>query len=91
LPIAEGYKLIKLLGQGSFGEVWRDEAPGGVDVAVKIISRPLNHETSQRELQALELIKRLRHLYLLSTQAASCSCNGTSRWRISGWRASRNS
>jgi serine/threonine protein kinase len=69
MSIAEGYKLIKRLGGGSFGEVWRAEAPGGIEVAVKIITRPLDDETSQRELQSLELIKRLRHPYLLSTQA----------------------
>jgi serine/threonine protein kinase len=69
LPVGGGYTLIKLLGCGSFGEVWRAEAPGGVEVAVKIIHRPLDHEEAQRELQALELIKGLRHNYLLQTQA----------------------
>jgi serine/threonine protein kinase len=69
LPMAQGYKLIRRLGHGSFGEVWRAEAPGGVDTAIKIISRPLDDETSKRELQSLELIKKLRHHYLLSTQA----------------------
>src|SRR5262249_5337509 len=48
---------------------WRARAPGGVDVAVKRISRPREHSERQRELQALELIKRLRHPYLLQTHA----------------------
>jgi len=69
LPIAGGYRLLKRLGRGSFGEVWRAQAPGDVDVAVKLISRPLDDETSQRELHSLEVIKQLRHPYLLSTQA----------------------
>jgi hypothetical protein len=69
LPAAQGYKLIHRLGSGSFGEVWRAEAPGGVDTAIKVIARPLDDETSKRELQSLEIIKKLRHPYLLSTQA----------------------
>jgi serine/threonine protein kinase len=65
----EGYKPIERLGSGSFGEVWRGEAPGGVEVAIKVIFRPIDHEEAKRELQSLELIKRLRHPYLLQTQA----------------------
>lgn len=67
--VAGGYTLRKRIGTGSFGEVWRAEAPGGVDAAVKIIIRPLDHADVQRELESLELIKRLRHPFLLQTQA----------------------
>lgn len=63
------YKLLKRIGSGGFGEVWRAEAPGGVPAAVKIVFRPLDDQEAQRELQALELIKRLRHPFLLLTQA----------------------
>lgn len=71
LPVGEGYKMLKRLGSGTFGEVWLAEAPGGIQVAVKVISRPLDQEEAQRELQALELIKQLRHPYLVQTQAYS--------------------
>ena len=57
------------LGSGSFGEVWKAEAAGGVEVAIKMIFRPLDHAASKAELRALELIKRLRHPFLLATQA----------------------
>jgi hypothetical protein len=63
-----GFKKIKRLGSGGFGEVWRGEAPGGVPCAIKVVFRPIEHEAAQRELQSLELIKVLRHPYLLSTQ-----------------------
>jgi hypothetical protein len=66
--LATGHRLIKRIGSGGFGEVWRAEAPGGVEMAIKIIFRPLDHEEAQRELQSLELIKRLSHPYLLQTQ-----------------------
>jgi serine/threonine protein kinase len=69
VPSDAGYKRIKRIGSGGFGEVWRAEAPGGVEVAIKIIFRPLSHAEAQRELQALELIKRLRHPFLLQTHA----------------------
>jgi serine/threonine protein kinase len=65
---ANRFKLIKRIGTGSFAEVWRAEAPGGVEVAVKILFRALDHDEAQRELRALELVKKLRHPYLLATQ-----------------------
>jgi serine/threonine protein kinase len=69
LKASGGYRLLKVIGQGTFGQVFQAEAPGGIEVAVKKIMRPLAHKDVQRELQALEVIKRLRHPFLLQTQA----------------------
>jgi serine/threonine protein kinase len=69
LRVTGGYRLLKVIGQGTFGQVFQAEAPGGVEVAIKKIMRPLSHKDVQRELQALEVIKRLRHPFLLQTQA----------------------
>jgi hypothetical protein len=68
LPPSEGYRLLQRIGAGQFGEVFRALAPGGVEVAVKRIFRAVDDEASQRELQALELIRSLRHAFLLQTQ-----------------------
>jgi formylglycine-generating enzyme required for sulfatase activity len=69
LPVGGGYQLMRLLGRGNFGEVWHALAPGGVEVAVKLITRSLQDQATQRELAILEKIKRLRHQNLLSLQA----------------------
>jgi serine/threonine protein kinase len=67
--IGGGYKLTKRIGSGGFGEVWRAEAPGGIETAVKFIFRPIDHEEAQNELKSLEAVKKLRHPFLLQTQA----------------------
>src|SRR5262249_53771499 len=59
-----GYTKLELIGRGRFGEVWKALAPGGVEVALKFVTR-----TIDRELQALEEIKRLRHSHLLQTHS----------------------
>jgi serine/threonine protein kinase len=69
LPAVGQYQLIAMLGRGQFGEVWRAKAPGGVEVAVKVITQPSDRETAKRELQALELVKNLRHPCLMATLA----------------------
>jgi serine/threonine protein kinase len=69
LSIGGGYRLLNRVSGGAFGEVWRAEAPGGVEVAIKIITGSIDQKEAQRELQAVELIKRLRHPFLLSLHA----------------------
>ena len=71
-PLPTGHKMIKRLGIGGFGEVWEVLAPGDIRTAMKVILRPLDHEAAQHEpLEALELIKSLRHHFLLKTHAFS--------------------
>lgn len=54
-----GYKLRRSLGKGSLGEVWEASAPGGTQVAFKIID--LREKGSQREFRAIRRMKRIRH------------------------------
>jgi formylglycine-generating enzyme required for sulfatase activity len=65
LSVGGGYKLLERLGSGTFGEVWRALAPGGVPAAIKIIFRTLDDDEAQRELKALDLIRKLGHVFLL--------------------------
>lgn len=69
LAAGVGYKPLERIGMGGFGEVWKAEAPGGVLAAIKIIFRPIDNEAVKQELEALELIKGLKHHFLLSTHA----------------------
>ena len=69
-PIA-GYRLIDRLGAGGFGEVWKCEAPGGIFKAVKFVYGSLNglgndSVHAEEELRAFQLIKSIRHPFLLS-------------------------
>jgi hypothetical protein len=65
----EGYRFIERIGAGTFAEVYRGEAPGGIPVAIKRLFKPMNADEAQRELHALDLIKTLRHPFLLAVQA----------------------
>jgi hypothetical protein len=69
VPLAGGYRLVKRLGSGALGEVWKAEAPGGVEVAVKRLSRTLEAHEAQCELRSLEHVKKLRHNHLMPIHA----------------------
>ncbi len=69
LDLPGGYQARRFLGRGAFGEVYEAEAPGRVAVAVKIIPRTLKAKEAKREEEALEIIRSLRHPFLLSLQA----------------------
>jgi serine/threonine protein kinase len=66
-PSAGEYQLLKRIGRGAYGDVYRALAPGGIEVALKRIFRAMDDESSRRELKALEKIRELRHPFLLQT------------------------
>lgn len=62
-----GYRLLSVLGRGGFGEVWKATAPGGAEVAVKVIR--LGGREGRKEFKALQLVKKVRHPNLVPTIA----------------------
>lgn len=62
-----GYRLVKYLGKGSFGDVWQATGPGGTEVAFKIIK--LDDKPSIKNLRLIELVKKIRHPNLCSILA----------------------
>jgi serine/threonine protein kinase len=67
--VADEYEFIRALGRGVFGEVWlAKKKTSGIEKAIKIVTQLAEKDTTKRERRSLELIKNLRHPYLLSTE-----------------------
>ena len=69
-----GYRLVQRLGSGGHGEVWKAEAPGGFQVAMKFMR--LDNGLGPAEVRSLEILRGLRHPNLLMTFGA---------WQIPGY------
>ena len=93
-------RVKKPIGSGGFGSVWEAEAPGGVAVALKFLkkenryspeqksgnSRKISASTPKRsELEALRIIKNIKHANLVPITAIWAKTNPATRftkWRF---------
>ena len=66
-PIS-GYYTRELIGRGGFGEVWKADAPGGLEKAIKIVHAGIDSKRAEQELRALQRIKDVRHPLTLSIE-----------------------
>ncbi len=63
-----GIRLVRRIGVGGSGEVWRAEGPGGFPVAVKIVL--LSGARTAAHLRGLEIARTVRHPNLLANFGA---------------------
>jgi serine/threonine-protein kinase len=69
-----GYKLVRMLGRGGYGEVWEAEKQDGSLVALKFLPYA-DSAAASREIKSIQLVRQLRHPNLTAIDKVWC-CPG---------------
>ncbi len=67
-----GYRLRRLRGRGSFGEVWEAEADDGSPVALKFLVCP-GGQGAPQELRSIQMVRQLPHPHLARVDRVWCA------------------
>ena len=79
--LVPGYRLVRRLGEGGFGEVWEALAPGDFPVALKFIR--LDTSKARPEVRSLQILRTILHPHLWRCRCATSRC-ATSSSNASG-------
>jgi len=63
-----GFRLVKFLGAGAYGEVWKAISAGGVDVALKILYK-IDRQKGRKAFRGLQRVKNINNPHLVSVFA----------------------
>src|SRR5438309_552697 len=74
VPAGGDYVLVAKLGEGGFGEVWSARGPEDFPVAIKFVS--LTSGVGQLELEALRILRQVRHANLIAVHGAFLLIDG---------------
>ncbi|MEY4566924.1 MAG: Serine/threonine-protein kinase PknF [Planctomycetota bacterium] len=66
--VLPGYRLLRKLGAGGYGEVWLCDAPGGLRKAIKFIYGTVEEDRASAELRSLNRIREVKHPFILSLE-----------------------
>src|SRR5262245_29946630 len=69
-----GYKLLRFLGRGGFGEVWEADSPSGAIVALKFMVVGESMAVA-REIRAMQMINALGHPNMIRIERTWCIAN----------------
>src|SRR6516162_9249361 len=66
-----GHRLLRILGRGSFAEVWEARTSDGRTVALKFLTADMSKSTPS-EIRSIQAVRQLTHPHLTKIDRAWC-------------------